>query len=193
VKVIGITGGIATGKSEAVKIIRKLNIPVFDADAAVHNIYQNGIGAKYLKELCPGAIDGDKIDRKKLSELIANKKNLLKQIELVIHPLVRQAENDFLFESRNAKHKTAVIDSPLLIETGHYKDMDVTILIDAKPAIQRSRAMLRPGMTEEKFDMIKSKQMPSTKKREHSTYVIENNGNLAELENQIRKIFMEFL
>jgi dephospho-CoA kinase len=193
VKVIGITGGIATGKSEAAKIINKLGIPIFDADTTVHKIYQNGIGAKYLKNLCPNAIDGDKVDRNKLSELIANKKNLLRQIESVIHPLVRQAENDFLSESRTAKHKLAVIDSPLLIETGHYKDMDATILIDAKPEVQKSRAMLRPGMTEEKLKMIISKQMPTAEKRRHSNYVIENNGNLAELENQIRKIFMELI
>ena len=192
-KVIGITGGIATGKSEVAKIIKKFGIPVFDSDASVHKIYQNGIGVKYLKDLCPGAIDGNKIDRKKLSELIANRQNLLKQIESVIHPLVRQAENEFLFETRTAKHKVAVIDSPLLIETGHYKDMDVTILIDTTPEIQHSRAMLRPGMTEEKLKMIMSKQMSSAEKRKHSNYIVENNGTLADLENQIRKIFMELV
>ncbi len=192
-KVIGLTGGIATGKSEAAKIIRKLNIPVFDADAAVHQIYQNGLGSRHLKILCPDAIDGDSVDRKRLSELIAKQPILLKQIELIIHPLVRQAENDFLTKSRHENYKIAVIDSPLLVESGHHKDMDATILIDAMPETQKSRSMLRPGMTEEKFKMIISKQMLSAEKRKHSTFVIENDGNLAELENNIRKIFQELI
>lgn len=192
-KVIGLTGGIATGKSEATKIIRKLNIPVFDADAAVHDIYQNGTGARHLKTLCPEAIEGDRVDRKKLSQLIAYHPTLLKQIETIVHPLVRQAENEFLTESRRTKHKLVVIDSPLLIETGHHKDMDATILIDATPETQRSRAMLRPGMTEEKFNMIKSKQMSSSERRQHSNYIIENNGTLADLEIQILRIFKELV
>lgn len=192
-KVIGLTGGIATGKSEATKIIRKLNIPVFDADAAVHDIYQNGTGARHLKALCPEAIEEDRVDRKKLSQLIAYHPTLLKQIETIVHPLVRQAENEFLTESRRTKHKLVVIDSPLLIETGHHKDMDATILIDATPETQRSRAMLRPGMTEEKFNMIKSKQMSSSERRQHSNYIIENNGTLADLEIQILRIFKELV
>lgn len=192
-KVIGLTGGIATGKSEATKIIRKLNIPVFDADAAVHDIYQNGTGARHLKALCPEAIEEDRVDRKKLSQLIAYHPTLLKQIETVVHPLVRQAENEFLTESRRTQHKLVVIDSPLLIETGHHKDMDATILIDATPETQRSRAMLRPGMTEEKFNMINSKQMSSSERRQHSNYIIENNGTLADLEIHILKIFKELV
>ena len=192
-KVIGLTGGIATGKSEATKIIRKLNIPVFDADAAVHDIYQNGTGARHLKALCPEAIEEDRVDRKKLSQLIAYHPTLLKQIETVVHPLVRQAENEFLIESRRTKHKLVVIDSPLLIETGHHKDMDATILIDATPETQRSRAMLRSGMTEEKFNMINSKQMSSSERRQHSNYIIENNGTLADLEIHILRIFKELV
>lgn len=192
-KVIGLTGGIATGKSEATKIIRKLNIPVFDADAAVHDIYQNGTGARHLKALCPEAIEEDRVDRKKLSQLIAYHPTLLKQIETIVHPLVRQAENEFLIKSRRTKHKLVVIDSPLLIETGHHKDMDATILIDATPETQRSRAMLRPGMTEEKFNMIKSKQMSSSERRQNSNYIIENNGTLADLEIQILRIFKELV
>ena len=190
-KIIGLTGGIATGKSEAAKIIRKLNIPVFDADAAVHQIYQNGVGAKHLKTLYPSAVDGDSVDRRRLSELIAKQPMLLKQIELIIHPLVRHAENDFLTKSSHEKYEIAVIDSPLLIESGHHRDMDSTILIDALPETQRMRAMLRPGMTSEKFNMIRSKQMSSAEKRKNSTFIIENNGSLAELEIHIRKILQE--
>lgn len=192
-KIIGLTGGIATGKSEAAKIIRKLNIPVFDADAAVHQIYQNGVGAKHLKTLCPSAVDGDSVDRKKLSELIAKQPILLKQIELIIHPLVRHAENDFLTKSRHEKYEIAVIDSPLLIESGHHRDMDATILIDALPETQRMRAMLRPGMNNEKFNMITSKQMSSAEKRKNSSFIIENNGSLAQLEINLRKIFQELV
>lgn len=188
-KLIGLTGGIATGKTEVTKIIRKLNIPVFDADASVHEIYENGIGARHLKTLCPDAVEGNKVDRKKLSKLIVDQPALMKQIELIIHPLVRQAEVEFLSQARQANYSCAVIDSPLLIETGHYKDMDVTILIDASIEIQKHRAMMRSEMTEEKFKLMIAKQMSSAEKRKHSNYIIENNGSLAELESQTQKIF----
>ena len=192
-KVIGLTGGIAAGKSEAAKIIRQLNIPVFDTDAAVHEIYNNGLGAKHLRELFPDAIDGDRVVRNKLYELVTKQPGLFKQLELIIHPLVRNSENDFLFALRSTNHQVAVIDSPLLIETGHHKDMDATILIEALPEIQKSRAMMRPGMTDEKFRLIIAKQMPSTEKRKHSTYIVKNNGDLTDLENQIRHIFVELI
>ena len=188
-KLIGLTGGIATGKTEVTKIIRRLNIPVFDADDAVHKIYENGVGARHLKNLCPDAIKGDRVDRKKLSELIAGQPALLTELELIIHPLVRQAEVEFLSQARQANYSCAVIDSPLLIETGHYKDMDVTILVDASTETQKHRAMMRSEMTEDKFKLMIAKQMSSAEKRRYSNYIIENNGNLAELQNQTQKIF----
>ena len=181
-KVIGLTGGIAVGKSEVAKIFRKHNFPVFDADAAVHEIYQNGMGAKYLHPLFPSAITNNFVDRKKLSEIIAADPSKLKDIEAIIHPLVRQAEVEFLSRAQANGAAFAIIDSPLLIETNHNKDMDAIILVDASIEEQTKRAMLRPNMTKEKLALIMSKQMSSKDKRKHSTFIIENNGSLKDLE-----------
>jgi dephospho-CoA kinase len=187
-KTIGLTGGIAVGKSEVAKIFRKHTIPVFDADAAVHEIYQNGVGAKYLQPIFPSAVTESSVDRKKLSEIIAADPSRLKDIEAIIHPLVRQAEVEFLSRAQNNGAAIAIIDSPLLIETNHHKDMDAIILVDASLEVQTKRAMLRPNMTEKKLALIVSKQMSSKDKRKHSTFIIENNGNLQDLEAQTTAI-----
>lgn len=187
-KVIGLTGGIAVGKSEVAKIFRKHNIPVFDADAAVREIYQNGVGAKYLQSKFPSAIIEGSVDRKKLSEIIAAHPSRLTDIENIIHPLVRQAESDFLSRARSNDEGVVIIDSPLLIETNHYKEMDATILVDASSELQTKRAMLRPNMTEEKLALIMAKQMTSNEKRKLSNFIIENNGSLKKLETQTAAI-----
>lgn len=187
-KVIGLTGGIAVGKSEVAKIFRKHNIPVFDADAAVREIYQNGVGAKYLQSKFPSAIIEGSVDRKKLSEIIAVHPSRLTDIENIIHPLVRQAESDFLSRARSNDEGVVIIDSPLLIETNHYKEMDATILVDASSELQTKRAMLRPNMTEEKLALIMAKQMTSNEKRKLSNFIIENNGSLKKLETQTAAI-----
>lgn len=176
--VIGLTGSIAMGKSEVAKILRTLNIPVFDADAAVHEIYENGVAAQHLKKLCPEAIDGNNVDRKILSQHIAKNPDLLKSITAIIHPLVHQAERDFL---QKQKSNIAVIDSPLILESGRAGDMDMIIVVSSSPETQKARALARPGMTEEKFQLILAKQMPDHEKRQWADFTIENNGTLEEL------------
>jgi dephospho-CoA kinase len=176
--VIGLTGSIAMGKSEVAKIFRTLNIPVFDADATVHDIYENGMAAKLLADVCPEAIVGEKLDRKILSALIAKNPDLLKSITGIIHPLVQASESRFLDEQHS---DIAVIDSPLILETGRARDMDMIIVVSSSPENQEARALSRPGMTLEKLNMIRSKQMPDAEKRAWADYVIENNGTLEEL------------
>jgi dephospho-CoA kinase len=176
--VIGLTGSIAMGKSEVAKTLRALNIPVFDADAYVHQIYEDGTAAKLLTEICPEAISDQKIDRKILSTLIAKNPDLLKSITSIIHPIVEKAERDFL---HNQNSDIVVIDSPLILESGRVREMDLLIVVSASPDNQTSRALTRPGMTIEKLEMIRSKQMPDVEKRQWADYVIENNGTLQEL------------
>jgi dephospho-CoA kinase len=176
--VIGLTGSIAMGKSEVAKTLRTLNIPVFDADAYVHQIYEDGTAAKLLMDICPEAISDHKIDRKILSTLIAKNPDLLKSITSIIHPRVEKAERDFL---HNQNADIVVIDSPLILESGRAREMDLLIVVSASPDNQTSRALARPGMTLEKLEMIRSKQMPDVEKRQWADYVIENNGTLQEL------------
>lgn len=192
-KVIGLTGGIATGKSEVAKILRKMGISVFDADAVVHSLYQNGIAASYLKDLCPEAVVGLKVDRQKLSALLAKQHDLLKKIETIIHPLVRDAELRFVLEAKASHSVMVVIDSPLLIETGHYKDLDATVLVSTDKQNQMERALSRPNVTKSKIEFIISKQMPTVEKRKLVDLVIENDGSLEELEIQVRSCFQKLL
>ncbi len=176
--IIGLTGSIAMGKSEVAKVLRTLNIPVFDADATVHQIYEDGTAAKALAEICPEAIEGKTVNRKILSALIAKNPALLKSITNIIHPIVNAAEQTFRAENEGY---LAVIDSPLILESGRARDMDLLIVVSTFPELQKSRALARPGMTFEKFELITSKQMPDDEKRNWADYVIENNGSLEEL------------
>ena len=188
-KVIGLTGGIATGKSEVSKILLKQAIPVFDTDAAVHELYNNGEAAAQLRGICPQAINGKIVDRRVLSQLIIQNPELLNKIEAIIHPLVRKAETEFLAQAKAANQRIAVVDSPLLIETGHHNDMDYVVLVDASLENQTRRAMTRPGMTADKLKFIFAKQMSAEQKRKQSDFIIENNATLAELETQTNLIF----
>jgi dephospho-CoA kinase len=186
--VIGLTGSIASGKSEVANIIRTLNIPVFDADAMVHIIYKNGTAAKALASLCPTAIRGADVDRKILSQLIAQHPSLLQAITAIIHPLVHAAELQF----RNQQNSDIiVIDSPLILESGRAGEMDLLIVVSTSSENQKSRAMSRPGMTEEKFNLILSKQMPDAEKRLWADYIIENNGTLANLGETTKAVIAE--
>lgn len=188
-KVIGLTGGIATGKSEVSKILLKQAIPVFDTDAAVHELYNNGKAAAQLRDICPQAINGKIVDRRVLSQLIIQNPELLDKIEAIIHPLVRKTETEFLAQAKAANQRIAVVDSPLLIETGHHNDMDYVVLVDASLENQTQRAMARPGMTVDKLKLIFAKQMSAGQKRKQSDFIIENNATLAELETQTNFIF----
>jgi dephospho-CoA kinase len=177
--IIGLTGSIAMGKSAVAKILRTLNIPVFDADEAVHKIYEDGTAAQALVDICPHAIVNQKIDRKILSALIAENPNMLKSVTEIIHPLVHKAEHDFIAK---AKSDIVVIDSPLILEAGRAREMDIIIVVSSSLENQEARALARPGMTREKLNLIRSKQMPDIEKRSWADYVIENNGTLDELE-----------
>jgi dephospho-CoA kinase len=186
--IIGLTGSIAMGKSEVAKTLRQLGIPVFDADAAVHELYRNGTAAKALRNLCPDAVEGNVVDRKKLSRQIAENPSILKSITAIIHPLVNQAERDFL---KSHSNKILVVDSPLLLETGRAADFDLIIVISSSPENQQARALSRLAMTLEKFNMIKTKQMPDDEKRQWADYIIDNNGSVEELREAVIALITE--
>jgi dephospho-CoA kinase len=186
--IIGLTGSIAMGKSEVAKTLRELGIPVFDADAAVHEIYANGTAAKALRNICPEAIEGNLVNRQILSQHITKNPDLLKSITAIIHPLVQKAERDFLC-SQNSE--IIVVDSPLLLETGRARDFDLIIVVSSTPETQQARALARPGMSLEKFNIIKSKQMPNDEKRGWADYMIENNGSIEQLHKTVKALIKE--
>lgn len=187
--VVGLTGSIAMGKSETARMFRRLGCPVFDADAAVHDLYAKGgkavrpIGASF-----PSAIVDGAVDRERLSKLVLGRPDALKAVEAIVHPLVREAEKAFLSAQRGADVKLVVLDIPLLFESGRHEHMDAVVVVSAAPDVQAARALSRPGMTVEKLEAILARQVPDAHKRRQASYVIETHRGLEEAFEDVRAI-----
>ena len=189
--VAGLTGSIAMGKSETAKMLAARGIPVFDSDAAVHDMYAaGGEAVEPLRALVPEAIGGDGVDRRKLASLVQADPSLLKRIEAIVHPLVRARQATFLADAeRHAE--LAVLDIPLLFETGREKEVDVVIVVSADEEQQRKRALTRPGMTSEKLDFILSRQVPDAVKRAKADYVIDTSVSLADTARHVERVIAD--
>lgn len=181
---IGLTGSIAMGKSEAAKYFAAQGLPVFDADAEVHKLYDSQEGADLLRPLAPGATQAGRVDRKILTDLIMQDKDLLKKLEGVVHAEIRARRAKFIEQAR-PYHPAVILDIPLLFETGSEKDVDVSLVISSTPEMQEQRALARAGMTRERLAMIRDKQMPDAEKRRRATYVIDNNSTVQDLQNRL--------
>ncbi len=189
--VAGLTGSIAMGKSETAKMLAARGIPVFDSDAAVHDMYAaGGEAVEPLRALVQEAIGGDGVDRRKLASLVQADPALLKRIEAIVHPLVRARQATFLADA--ARHaELAVLDIPLLFETGRESEVDVVIVVSANEAQQRERALARPGMTAEKLDFILSRQVPDAVKRAKADYVIDTSVSLADTARHVERLIAD--
>lgn len=186
--VAGLTGSIAMGKSETAKMFASRGIPVFDSDAAVHELYAaGGAAVEPLRALAPGAIVAGGVDRRKLASLVQADPALLGKIEAVVHPLVKERQKLFLADAAE-RSDLAVLDIPLLFETGREKDVDVVIVVSATEELQRERALGRPGMTEEKLDFILSRQIPDAEKRARADYVIDTSVSLGDTEREVEQV-----
>jgi dephospho-CoA kinase len=179
-KVIGLTGSIAMGKSEVAKIFADNGIPVFDADREVHALYDSKEGADLLRRFVPQAIIDDRVDRQKLTSLVMQDKTLLERLEPFVHAEISERRKQFVDRARKNQAGLVVLDIPLLFEKNTVT-VDATIVVSAAPEIQRRRALTRPGMTEAKLDMILARQMPDAEKRKRADIIIENNGTLDDL------------
>ena len=184
--VAGLTGSIAMGKSETAKMFAARGIPVFDSDAAVHGLYAKGGGAvAAIGALAPSAIHDGAVDRQELSRLIQADPGLLKDVERAVHPLVKDMQKRFLADAAAAGARIAVLDIPLLFETGRASEVDAVVVVSAGAEQQRERALKRPGMTAEKLDFILAKQMPDVEKRARADYVIDTSVSLAETQEHV--------
>ncbi len=189
--VAGLTGSIAMGKSETAKMFAARGVPVFDSDAAVHDMYAaGGEAVEPLRAVVPEAVGSDGVDRRKLAALVQSDPGLLSRIEAVVHPLVRARQAKFLADA--ARHaEIAVLDIPLLFETGREKEVDVVIVVSADPAQQRERALARPGMTSDKLDFILSRQIPDAVKRARADFVIDTSVSLAETARHVERVIAD--
>jgi dephospho-CoA kinase len=187
--VVGLTGSIAMGKSETAKLFRARGIPVFDSDAVVHALYAwGGEGVEALRAVAPSAIIDDSVDRARLAALTAASPGLLKQVEAAIHPLVRQKQEQFLAAAMKSGTRIAVLDIPLLFETGRDKDVDRIVVVSAPAALQEKRALARPGMTREKLDFILSRQVPDSEKRARAHFVVDTSVSIEDAARQVDHI-----
>lgn len=181
-KIIGLTGSIATGKSTTAQIFRAFGVPVHDADAAVHELYQ-GEAIAPLSALVPEAIDNGKVNRETLAALIKVNTGLLPQIEAIIHPLVGKHRRDFLTKVNS---RLVVFDVPLLFETGGYKKVDCIVTVTCTPETQRTRALARANMTPEKLDFILSRQRAPALKCKASHAVIDTEQGMDAAKRQVQ-------
>lgn len=172
---LGLTGSIGMGKSTTAGFFAKAGIPVWDADAAVHEIY-GGTGIAPIAALVPTAIINGKVDRSVLRAEIAKNSELLTQIEKVIHPLV--AEHRLKFLAKHGHQKIVLMDIPLLFETGGEKWLDAVLVVTAPAEVQKSRVLAREDMTNEHFSAILARQMPDHVKKQKADYVIDTSKGI---------------
>jgi dephospho-CoA kinase len=187
--IVGLTGSIGMGKSETAKMFRKLGVPVYDADAAVHAIYAPGGSAVApIEEAFPGVTNASGVDRDALAKLVLNDPVALKKLESIVHPLVGREQQKFLEQAAADKAEIIVIDVPLLYETGGQKRVDCVVLVSAPYELQRERVLARPGMHEEKFQAILAKQVPDAQKRQQADYIIDSSQGLESAQVQVEAL-----
>lgn len=192
--VAGLTGSIAMGKSETAKMFASRGIPVFDSDAAVHQLYvKGGRAVAAIAAIAPDAVIDGAVDRDRLSKAISAHPDVLSAVEKAVHPLVRGMQEKFLAEVRSARHPVAILDIPLLFETARDREVDKIIVVSTSPQIQRERALRRSGMTPEKLDFILSRQLPDAEKRRRADYVIDTSISIADSQRQVDGVLADLV
>lgn len=182
--VIGLTGGIGMGKTSAAAHLRRLGMKVFDADAYVHRLYE-GDAVEAVEAAFPGTTRDGQVDRALLAAEVAGKPERLRQLEAIIHPMVIAAEIDFLREQELQNARFAVLEIPLLFETGAESRTDVNIALSASEDVQRTRVLARPGMTEKKFETLKERQLSDAERRARANYVVDSGTTLEHMQEQL--------
>ncbi len=190
--VIGLTGSIGMGKTTTARLFAEEGAAVHDADAAVHALYR-GKAAPLIEAAFPGTTRDGEVDRKELGKRVLGDAAALAKLEAIVHPLVREAEAEFLSDARARGVRVAVLDIPLLFESGRAGQMDAVVVVSAGEAEQRRRVMERPGMTEETFRRVLSRQMPDAEKRARADIVIDTSGGVEDARAQVRAALARLL
>lgn len=178
--IVGLTGSIGMGKSTAAKMLRHMGVPVYDADAAVHELQApGGIALPPIEAAFPGVVKDGVLDRQALGARVFGNKEALRRLEAIVHPLVARKQRAFLKRAAQRGVPLVVLDIPLLFEGGGERRVDATLVVTAPPFLQQRRVMARPGMTQEKFIGILRQQVPDAMKRHKATVVIPTGLGLA--------------
>ena len=185
--ILGLTGSIGMGKSTTLQMFANEGIPTYSADDAVHELYR-GKAVPLVETIFSGVTADGVVDRAKLSAVVVGKPEALKKLEAIIHPLVRQAELDFVGKAKASGARLIVLDIPLLFETDGKQRVDATLVVSALPEIQHARVLARPGMTAQKLDAILARQMPDADKRKLADYVIDTGENFETVRHQVKTL-----
>jgi dephospho-CoA kinase len=188
--VLGLTGSIGMGKSTTAKLFAEAGVPVYDADAAVHRLYE-GEAVAVIEAAFPGTTDNGKVDRNKLSARVVHDSAAMKRLEEIVHPMLGASRQKFLHDAEQSGAPVAVIDVPLLFETGGEKRVDAVVVVTTSAELQRERILARPNMTEEKLAAILARQMPDAEKRKRAHFVVDTSHGLDPVRLRIKDILAE--
>jgi dephospho-CoA kinase len=188
--ILGLTGSIGMGKSTTAKLFAEAGVPVYDADATVHQLYE-GEAAPAIEAAFPGTTAGGKVDRQKLSARVVHDPAAMKQLEHIVHPMLGASRQKFFEEAERAGAPVTVVDVPLLYETGGEKRVDAVVVVTTSPENQRARIMARGTMTSEALDSILARQLPDAEKRKRADFVVDTSHGLDPVRAQIRDILQQ--
>jgi dephospho-CoA kinase len=185
--ILGLTGSIGMGKSTTAKLFAEAGVPVYDADATVHRIYE-GEAAPAIEAAFPGTTVNGKVDRARLSERVMHNPAAIRRLEQIVHPMLRSHHQKFLEEAEKSGAPVALVDVPLLYETGGETRVDAVIVVTTSREIQRERILARENMTGEKLDAILARQLPDAEKRKRADFVVDTSHGLDPVRSRIRDI-----
>jgi dephospho-CoA kinase len=189
-KILGLTGSIGMGKSTTAKLFAEAGVPVYDADATVHKIYQ-GEAVPAIEAAFPGTTSDGKVDRAKLSAKVVHDRAAIQRLEQVVHPMLRSYHQKFLDDAEQGGAPVVVMDVPLLFETGGEKRVDAVVVVTTAPEVQRERILARGTMTAETLDAILARQTPDAEKRRRADFVVDTSHGLDPVRARIRDILAE--
>jgi dephospho-CoA kinase len=184
---LGLTGSIGMGKSTTAKLFAEAGVPVYDADASVHGLYE-GEAAPAIEAAFPGTTVDGKVDRNKLSARVVYDPVAIKRLEQIVHPMLGASRQKFLDDAEKSGAPVAVVDVPLLFETGGEKRVDAVVVVTTTPEVQRQRILTRDNMTNEKLDAILARQLPDAEKRQRADFVVDTSHGLDPVRARIRDI-----
>ena len=186
-RILGLTGSIGMGKSTTAKLFAEAGVPIYDADAAVHRIYE-GEAAPAIEAAFPGTTVDGKVDRPKLSAAVVHNPAAIKQLEQIVHPMLGASRAKFLEDAERSGAAVVVMDIPLLFETGGEKRVDAVVVVTTSPEVQRERILARGTMTSEALDAILARQLPDAEKRKRADFIVDTSHGLDPVRERIRDI-----
>jgi len=187
---LGLTGSIGMGKSTTAALFREAGVPVYDADATVHKVYEDEAVAA-VEAAFPGSTTDGRVDRQKLSAMVVGDADAIRRLEGIVHPMLRSHQQEFLDAAKQAGAPVAVLDIPLLYETGGHDRVDAVVVVTTSAEVQRARILARDNMTADKLDAILMRQVPDAEKRRRADFVVDTSHGLEPVRQRIREILAE--